>query len=81
MKRKSSLYILGFSVFFFISTALHAQLSAPGAAGSGETNYPVFQETDSIFAFCVADETMEEGVLSVSTQLQGTIILLYGLLL
>lgn len=72
MERNSSLYILGFLLLFFVSTNLKAQLSAPGSAGSVETNYSVFQETDSIYAFCVDDETIEVGELRVTTQLQGT---------
>src|SRR5680860_437981 len=70
--RKSSLYILGFLLFFLLSTALHAQLSSPGSSNSDKTNYPVFQETDSIYIFCADNEVAEIGALRVTTILSGT---------
>ena len=72
MKRKSSLYILGFLLFFLNSTVLMAQIFAPGSIDTDETNYPVFTETDSIFIFCTDNEVAEIGALQVQTQLEGT---------
>ncbi|MCG6187123.1 T9SS type B sorting domain-containing protein [Maribellus maritimus] len=72
MKRQSRLTVMFFLLFFFGVQSLTAQIWAPGAAGGGETDYPSFSETDSIFVFCVDNEVMPAGELSVSTELAGT---------
>ncbi len=72
MMKKSSLYLLSFILFFVLSTVLNAQITAPGADASDKTNYPVFQEPDSIYIFCTDNEVTEIGALRVTTQLQGT---------
>lgn len=50
---------------------LAAQISAPGATGSGKTSYPVFSETDSIFVFCTG-QGEPAASLRVQTGLTGT---------
>lgn len=67
---KRSLFLV--LVLIFVSNVLHAQISAPTADATDVTNYPVFPEPDDIFIFCTIDSTVEEGMLSVSTQLEGT---------
>jgi gliding motility-associated-like protein len=49
-----------------------AQISAPGSAGSTPTQYPVFQEIDSIFVFCAEGEGEQLAELQASTDLEGT---------
>ena len=72
MKKSSSLYLFSFTMFFLFSAALQAQITALGATASDNTNYPAFQETDSIYIFCTDNEVSEIGVLRATTQLQGT---------
>ena len=72
MKRRSYITILSFILFFLISNVSNAQISAPGAAGSIETSYPSFSESDSIYVFCAENETAQIGELQVSTELTGT---------
>jgi gliding motility-associated-like protein len=62
---------------FLISMALipgfsGAQISAPGSAGSDKTNYPVFNETDSIYVFCGQTEGAAIAVLRANTTWEGT---------
>jgi hypothetical protein len=45
-----------------------AQISAPGASGSDKTNYPVFNETDSIYVFCAQAEGSAIAVLRANTR-------------
>ncbi|MEN8116484.1 MAG: gliding motility-associated C-terminal domain-containing protein [Bacteroidota bacterium] len=65
-----TLYLL--LILLLFSTALKAQISAPGSSASDKTFYPVYAETDSIFIFCTTDSLAEVAALSVSTQLEGT---------
>jgi gliding motility-associated-like protein len=67
---KRSLCLVVFLTLF--STVTFAQISAPDAAGSDLTQYPVYQETDDIFIFCNTDSLSETGSLTVSTTLAGT---------
>ena len=72
MNSKSFLLIV-----FLISSLLFpgfvgAQISAPGASGSDKTNYPVFNETDSIYVFCAQAEGSSIGILRANTDLTGT---------
>ncbi len=59
-------------IFILFSNILQAQITAPDADGSDETQYPVFSETDDIYIFCTADSTFGIGALTVSTELEGT---------
>ena len=54
------------------SVSAKAQLSAPGSSGSAKTEYPVFNQTDSIFVFCSQAQGASEGELRVTTNLEGT---------
>jgi gliding motility-associated-like protein len=72
MMKKSSLHLLSFILFILMSTALKAQITAPGSTSSDQTNYPVFQEIDSIYIFCTDNEVTEIATLRATTQLQGT---------
>lgn len=72
MKKRSSLYLFSFTLFFLFSAALQAQITAPGATASDKTNYPAFQSTDSIYIFCTENEVTEVADLMATTQLQGT---------
>lgn len=72
MKKRSSLYLLSFTLFFLFSANLQAQITAPGATASDKTNYPAFQATDSIYIFCTENEVTEVADLRATTQLQGT---------
>ncbi|MBN2775026.1 MAG: gliding motility-associated C-terminal domain-containing protein [Prolixibacteraceae bacterium] len=63
--------VLIFFVIIFASSSLVAQLSAPGAEFTDETNYPVFGETDSIYIFCSIEE-FNFGKLVAETNLTGT---------
>lgn len=49
-----------------------AQITAPGAAGSDKTSYPVYNETDSVFIFCAQAEGETVAVLRANTDLTGT---------
>lgn len=64
--------IFGFLLFLLFSVVTQAQFSAPGSDATDETNYPVFNEVDSIFIFCADSEIDEIGVLKMSTDLVGT---------
>jgi gliding motility-associated-like protein len=70
MKRRN-LTIVSFLLCFLIANVLNAQISAPGSVGAGETNYPSFPETDSIFVFCAENEIAPIGELRVSTGLSA----------
>lgn len=72
MKLGSRFCFIVLMLFLFIGSNVFAQLSAPGADASDQTNYPAFPETDSIYIFCVEDEFVEDGVLRVETTLEGT---------
>ncbi len=72
MKKKSSLYLFIFILFILHTTVSVAQISAPGSSASESTNYPVFQETDSIYIFCTPAEGAAEGALRAQTNLEGT---------
>lgn len=79
MNRKAFIFICLFSLILLSSEFVSAQLSAPGSSTSVETNYPVFNETDSIYIFCANAEGDEIGALRVSTQLVGTKTFLWEL--
>ena len=66
-----SIFIL-FALLVLIPGFIQAQISAPGSAGSDKTNYPVFNETDSIYVFCAPDEAAATGVLRANTAWTGT---------
>jgi gliding motility-associated-like protein len=72
MKTKSYAYLIIFGVFTLLAPFAQGQITAPGSAGSTVTAYPVFQETDSIFVFCVTDENEQAAILSASTEMEGT---------
>ena len=62
-------------VFVFtvvLSLGTWAQITAPGAAGSDITNYPIFEDNDSIFVFCTIDEMEQIGRLRATTTMVGT---------
>lgn len=72
MKKKSYLFLLISALFLLNNPFVKAQISAPGSTGSTQTQYPVFQATDSIFVFCVDAGGEQIGSLQASTFLEGT---------
>jgi gliding motility-associated-like protein len=72
MGKKIKLYITFFILFFLNISVSRAQITSPDASGSAETNYPVFQATDSIFIFCSQNGMTESGNLQVQTLMEGT---------
>lgn len=72
MEKNRIFYLLSFVLFFLLSAGLKAQITAPGAAASDQTSYPVFQGTDSIYIYCTSNELDEIAALRATTQLQGT---------
>lgn len=72
MNSKAFLFLMIFGFMLIIPGFLKAQISAPGASGSDKTNYPAFNETDSIFVFCASSEGIAIAVLRASTALEGT---------
>lgn len=72
MKTKSYTYLIFFALFSLIAPFASGQISAPGATGTAQTEYPVFNETDNIYVFCVASETEQVATLQATTSLEGT---------
>ena len=72
MNSKTFLLLLIFGFMSIIPEFLNAQISAPGHSGSDKTNYPVFNEPDSIFVFCTQSEGLATGILRANTILEGT---------
>ncbi len=72
MNSKTFLFYLFLVVMAFMPRFSDAQISAPGSAGSDKTNYPVFNETDSIYVFCAQAEGASIAVLRANTTLTGT---------
>lgn len=70
--KRSELYLLMVILFFLNIPVVRGQLSAPGAVASEKTQYPVYPETDDIFVFCTSNPEEQNGVLRVSTELEGT---------
>lgn len=71
MRSRNIVSIAGALVMVLISTTWgNAQITAPGAAFTEQTQYPVFQQTDNIYIFCT-DEGMNAGSLTVQTNLEG----------
>ena len=72
MKMKSFIRHLVLTLIILVPSVLKGQIAAPGAEGTTQTEYPVFQETDNIYVFCVSAESEQAAVLQVSTELEGT---------
>ncbi len=72
MMKRSCLHLFYFILVFFLPVSLMAQIMAPGATGTDQTNYPVFSGTDNIYIFCAENEGAEMAALQVSTELEGT---------
>ena len=72
MNSKAFLFFVIFGFMLIIPGFLNAQISAPGASGSDKTNYPVYNEIDSIFVFCAQSEGATIAVLRANTSLVGT---------
>ena len=72
MNSKTFLFLVFFVTALVFSGFVGAQISAPGASGSDKTNYPVFNETDSIYVFCAQAEGTAIAVLRANTGLTGT---------
>ena len=72
MKMKSFIRHLVLTLIILVPSVLKGQITAPGAEGTTQTEYPVFQETDIIYVFCVSAESEQAAALQVSTQLEGT---------
>ena len=72
MNIKTFLYFIILVLMMLIPEFSGAQISAPGASGSDKTNYPVFNETDSIYVFCAQTEDAAIGVLQANTSWTGT---------
>ncbi len=71
MKKISTIILATFLLSGAFDTAL-GQLTAPGSAATAETQYPVFEATDSIFVFCADAEDEQLGTLRAQTSLEGT---------
>ncbi len=71
MKNKAVLIFCFFTAILLVPQFTQGQISAPGASGSDKTNYPVFNETDSIYVFCAQAEGAAIGVLQSNTNLEG----------
>ncbi len=71
MTRISFIVITVFTLLFMTFDFAGAQISAPGSSGSEKTNYPDFNETDSIYIFCTANGE-ELATLRATTNLTGT---------
>jgi len=72
MKTKSYAYLILFALFSVFTPFANGQITAPGAAGTAQTEYPVFNETDNIYVFCVSGESEFTATLQISTELEGT---------
>lgn len=72
MNIRTSLFVIIFVFTVLFPGIVKSQISAPGKSGSDKTNYPVFNETDSIYVFCVGVEGETIGVLRGNTNLTGT---------
>ena len=72
MSKKRSIIVLIFALCFLFPAWVNGQISAPGSDATDKTSYPVFQETDDIFIFCLEDSLAGDGVLRATTQLSGT---------
>ena len=72
MKGKTILFFIFFVLMIAFPEFTGAQITAPGASGSDKTNYPVFNETDSIFVFCANAEGATIAVLRANTDWNGT---------
>ena len=72
MKTKSYAYLIFLTLFTLFSPFLKGQINAPGAVGETQTAYPVFNETDNIYVFCVSGESEQAAILQGSTGLEGT---------
>ena len=72
MKIRALLFFIFFVFTFLIPGLVKSQITAPGNSGSDKTNYPIFNETDSIFVFCAGTQGETIATLRGSTGLQGT---------
>jgi gliding motility-associated-like protein len=72
MYSKTFLFFTFFTLMISIPGYIGAQITAPGASGSDKTNYPVFNETDSIYVFCAQSEGSSIAVLRANTDWVGT---------
>jgi gliding motility-associated-like protein len=72
MKNKTFLFFTFFVLMISIPNLIFAQISAPGASGSDKTNYPVYNETDSIYVFCAPSEGSAMAVLIANSGWEGT---------
>ncbi|HSH20852.1 MAG TPA: gliding motility-associated C-terminal domain-containing protein, partial [Draconibacterium sp.] len=69
---KTLLFFIFFVLTVFIPGIVSAQITAPGKSGSDKTNYPVFNETDSIYVFCAQTEGETIATLRGNTGWSGT---------
>ena len=72
MNSKTFFFLSFLYLTILIPGIVKAQISAPGKSGSDKTNYPVFNETDSIYVFCTAAEGEDMAVLRGNTNWSGT---------
>ncbi len=72
MNFKTFLFFVSLITIFSIPWLADAQITAPGAAGSDKTNYPVFNQADSIYVFCAQAEGSAIAALKANTNLTGT---------
>lgn len=72
MSIKTRIFIALFALCFLFAGLVQGQITAPGADDFDQTAYPVFQEIDGIFIFCVQDSLVTDGLLRATTQLAGT---------
>lgn len=72
MNSKTLLFFIFFVLTILIPGIVQAQLTAPGKSGSDKTNYPAFNETDSIYVFCAQSEGETIALLRGNTEWSGT---------
>jgi gliding motility-associated-like protein len=72
MKTKSYAYLIFFTLFSLLAPFASGQITAPGATGTAQTEYPGFNETDNIYVFCVTSEIELAATLQATTLLEGT---------
>ncbi len=63
--------LLFFALMIVLPGLVNAQISAPGKSGSDRTNYPVFNEVDSIYVFCTLNDGENIAALRGNTDLTG----------
>lgn len=72
MKYRTLLFFVFFVFALLLPGVVKSQITAPGNSGSDKTNYPVFNEIDSIYVFCTSGIGETAANLRGSTDLTGS---------